>query len=161
MSSQYPWVPPEYYPAVKYACKLIRETGWRNKAIHQAAAYYNVDEDQLAKHVTARSASGRRPTKGYKMKYFVIRTVTTSAEDIYVYGDHSDEQAFCRYEVFRGKSEETVLRRCSDDNHIFNYQNDTGSDYSSLCRYSEIVKECKTRDEAMEVCQAYEKGSLR
>lgn len=38
--SKYPWIPKEYYAAVMFACKMIRENGCCNKDVHIAADYY-------------------------------------------------------------------------------------------------------------------------
>ena len=40
---KYPYVPKEYYPAVMFACKIIRQNGTFNKAINSSAKYYGVD----------------------------------------------------------------------------------------------------------------------
>ena len=44
---KYPYVPKEYYSAVMFACKLIRENGYFNKAIKTAAKYLSVHGDLL------------------------------------------------------------------------------------------------------------------
>ena len=75
---KYPYVPRDYYPAVMFACKLIREHGTFNRAIETAADYYNVDEDTLAKHVRERQAAGQKgkkgTTAGKKLKWWFIPT---------------------------------------------------------------------------------------
>lgn len=68
--SKYPWIPKEYYAAVMYACKLIRDNGNYNKSIRIASNYYDVDEDTLSKHVRARQAAGQKG-KTRKYKYYV------------------------------------------------------------------------------------------
>lgn len=56
----YPYIPKEYYPAVMFACKIIRENGWFNKAINTAAKYYGVNREELKSHVRARQGAGQR-----------------------------------------------------------------------------------------------------
>ena len=51
---KYPWIEKKYYPAVMFACKLIREDGYFNKAIKASAKYYKVDEDTLKRLVRER-----------------------------------------------------------------------------------------------------------
>lgn len=61
--TKYPWIPKEYYAAVMFACKMLRENGFFNRSITTAANYYGVDPDVLAKHVRARQAAGQRGKK--------------------------------------------------------------------------------------------------
>lgn len=76
MAYKYPWIPREYYSAVMFACKMIREHGTFNKSCRIAAEYYNVDEDEVRKHVSARSAAGhkgkRSGTTGKKFRYWLV-----------------------------------------------------------------------------------------
>lgn len=73
MGYKYPYIPKQYYAAVMFACKMIRENGYFNKAISTAANYYNVDEDELAKHVRARQGAGQKGTTR-KYKWFLLLT---------------------------------------------------------------------------------------
>lgn len=61
--NKYPYVPKEYYPAVILACKMIRESGWFNKAVSYCANKYNLDEDTLAYHIRKRQAAGQKGKK--------------------------------------------------------------------------------------------------
>lgn len=76
MAYKYPWIPREYYAAVMYACKMIREYGTFNKSCHIAAEYYGVDEDEVRRHVSARSGAGKKgrksATAGRKFKYWLV-----------------------------------------------------------------------------------------
>lgn len=73
MSYKYPYIPREYYAATMFACKLIREHGTFNRAISTAANYYDVDSDELEKHVRARQAAGQKgASTGRKYKYWVV-----------------------------------------------------------------------------------------
>lgn len=67
---KYPYIPKDYYPAVMFACNMIRENGCFNKAISIASGYYGVDEDELSKHVRARQAAGQIGKKRGKFKKY-------------------------------------------------------------------------------------------
>jgi hypothetical protein len=58
---KYPFIPKDIYPAVMYACKLMRENG---HAIHWssniAAKYYGVSADVIEKHIRARQGAGQK-----------------------------------------------------------------------------------------------------
>lgn len=60
---KYPWIEKKYYPAVMFACKLIREDGYFNKAIKASAKYYKVDEETLKSLVRERQAAEQRGKK--------------------------------------------------------------------------------------------------
>lgn len=66
VEQKYPYIPKKYFKPVIFACKLIRENGYFNKAIQTAANYYGVDADEVAKHVRARQGAGQ---KGKTRKY--------------------------------------------------------------------------------------------
>lgn len=68
---KYPYVPKEYYPAVQFACKMIRENGYFNKAVRTAANYYGVDEETLAWHIRKRQGAGQKGT-ARSYKYYVV-----------------------------------------------------------------------------------------
>ena len=64
---KYPYVHKEYFPAVMFACKLIREYGTFNRAVETSADYYGVDKEILASHVRKRQSAGQ---KGESRKYY-------------------------------------------------------------------------------------------
>ena len=69
----YPYIPKKIYPAVMYACRLIREDGYFNKAIRAASEYYGIDEDVITEHVRKRIAAGKKVKyKPFRYKYFVV-----------------------------------------------------------------------------------------
>ena len=69
----YPYIPKKIYPAVMYACKMIRENGYFNKAIRAASNYYGIDEDAITEHVRKRIAAGKKAKyKPFRYKYFVV-----------------------------------------------------------------------------------------
>lgn len=82
MAYKYPYIPKDYYPAVMFACKLIRENGYFNQAISKAADYYRVDENILAHHVRKRQGAGQK-WKSRKYKWYVI----LGLEDFQAYDD--------------------------------------------------------------------------
>ena len=143
---QYPLVPRKYWPAVQFACKMIRENGYRNKAIRIAANYYGVDEDELSKHVAARSAAGKRP-KGYKMKWFVVATNITCEADF---------EPSWSFSYYNGKNKDTIWQRVAAVNSDFNRSNDTGSCWSPR-KSSNIVGEFTTKEEALKVIERFKK----
>lgn len=53
----------EYYPAVMFACKMIRENGYYNRAINISANYYGVDRGILDEIVEARQVVGPQGKK--------------------------------------------------------------------------------------------------
>lgn len=83
--SKYPWIPREYYAATMFACKMIRENGYFNKAIDIASSYYGVDYDTLEGHVRARQAAGQRgrraPNTGKKLKWWYIPTLENAPHE--------------------------------------------------------------------------------
>jgi hypothetical protein len=83
MAYKYPFIPRELYPAVMYAAKLVREKGAFNQACTIAANYYNVDEDEVRKHLAARSAAGRKGRKHRPLKWFTACVVELVTDDGY------------------------------------------------------------------------------
>lgn len=64
---KYPYIPYEYYGAVMMACRMIREDGFFNKDTEIAANYFDVDVDEVRKHVRKRQGAGQRgKTRKYK-----------------------------------------------------------------------------------------------
>lgn len=60
---KYPLIPKKYYPAVMFACKMIRQGTGRNVACRRAANYYDVDEDAVSHHVAMRAGAGNKGKK--------------------------------------------------------------------------------------------------
>ncbi len=136
---QYPLVPREYWPAVKFACKMIRENGYRNKAIRIAANYYDVDENELSKHVAARSAAGKRP-KGYKMKWFVV----ARASYCEAWMDRN-----WSFRIEYGKTAEGLENKFRSQDWNETIRNDYGGNYVPLFD-TEILSEHGSKEEALE-----------
>lgn len=123
MAYKYPYIPKEYYAATMFACKMIRDNGHLNRAIKTAANYYNVDDDELRKHVTKRTNAGKKAKKktGYKMQTYEV-TIATAC-------DANPEPSY-RVERVKGKSEITVRKRFEEECRNFTMANDTGSSWS-------------------------------
>jgi hypothetical protein len=121
MSKKYPWIPKKYFAAVMFACKMIRENGYFNKAIDTAADYYNVDSNTLAKHVRARQAAGQRGVKRGQMKWFVV---------LEFYGSDAGGERMTEKSVVRGKSLDTVERRFFERDMEYNKDHDYGGCYA-------------------------------
>ena len=78
---KYPYIPKEYYAATMFACKMIRENGYFNRAIEMASRYYDVDSEELKYYVNARKNAGEnKHNKGKKLKYFVVERVVETCE---------------------------------------------------------------------------------
>lgn len=80
---KYPYIPKEYYPAVMFACKMIRDNGYFNRAIKVASSYYDVDPDEVEEHVRARQAAGQKDKKRgtYKQYRFKGKYVCYHLDD--------------------------------------------------------------------------------
>ena len=61
--NKYPYIPRDYYPAVIQASKMIRKTGWFNKAVSYYAQKYDLDETKLAFHIRKRQGAGQKGKK--------------------------------------------------------------------------------------------------
>jgi hypothetical protein len=123
MAYKYPWIPRKYYAAVMFACKMIRENNQFNRACRVASEYYDVDEYELRKHVSARAGAGKKGKKVGTMKWFIVK-IEHGTDAL----GPSDE---CEYEIVRGKNLGTVERRWMAKCMRWNAdQNPTGSAYA-------------------------------
>ena len=141
--AEYPWIPREYYPAVMGACKMIRETGYFNKAVSYFADKYNVDSEELSKHIRARQAAGQKgkscKSAGRKYKWFiVVETVWCDANSEFVYN--------CP-EVLKGLSANSVVRRFSERDYWLTVKSDYGGSYAPVYGHKAIA-EFQTEAEA-------------
>ena len=148
---KYPYIPKEYYPAVMYACKLVRETGYKNKAIERAANYYGVDEDKVRKHFEARNAAGckvKLAAKGRKYKYFVV--------GVFFGSDAQGETGYpAKVVVCRGLTKDTVSSRFTESDMRFDMAHDYGGAYSAY-RYHKVLSEHDTAEEAQKAASTVE-----
>lgn len=126
MGCDYPYIPKPYYAATMFACKMIRENGYFNKAIRTAARYYGVDSSELAKHVRARQAAGQKGKKRGSMMWFVV---------VEFYGSDANGEHESGCSIVRGKSLHTVERRLFDEDMRFNKRMDYGGSYAPYKRH--------------------------
>ena len=135
MAYKYPFIADkELYKAVMFACKMIREEGFFNKAVARAADYYNVDEEDVAREVRKRQAAGQKGKPLGKMKWFIV---CSNTGDVY-------ESTFSRFRIKRGKNAETVSDKdMSYREFVDMMENDTH-------RLIEVVGEYETKKEAEE-----------
>ena len=127
MPHKYPFIPDKrMYAAVMGACSYIRETGYFNKAVSYYADKYNVDEDDLAKHIRARQSAGQRgrtsSAKGKKYKWFIV-------SDVY-YCDAYGEEEPTNHRIERGISKDSILNRHFESDLRFSRANDYGGSYA-------------------------------
>lgn len=146
--ADYPWIPREYYAATMTACKMIRQSGWRNKAIKYAANKFNVDEETLEKHVRARQAAGQKGKKRGKMYYFGIVQHDFS---------EADYEGSATISAVKGYTQDSVKRRFSSADMKYDMRNDTGSVYSP-CRTHLVTEPCNTKEEALNAAGELLKG---
>lgn len=111
---KYPYIPKKYFKPVMFACKLIRENGYFNKAVQTAANYYGVDADEVAKHVRARQGAGQ---KGKTRKYYTFGIVALHS---YIYGHDLDTCDHWTYfeEDYKQNIVFTVKKATSEDNAL-------------------------------------------
>lgn len=111
---KYPYIPKKYYKPVMFACKMIRETGYFNKAINTAARYYGVDADEVAKHVRARQGAGQKgKTRSYNIYGIVALRSCIGGHDL-------DEHAHWSYfeEDFKQNTIFSIKKATSESNAI-------------------------------------------
>ena len=64
--SKYAAIPKEYYAATMLAIELVTQDGLISKAIYSSAKYYEVDRDELTRHVIDRLVANRKERKRKK-----------------------------------------------------------------------------------------------
>ena len=141
MAYRYPYIPDKtMYAAVMGACSYIRDTGYFHKAIRYYADKYNVDEDELERHVRERQGAGQRaknrekPKRRYK--WFAVEYSMGNERNGSAYFAPSEAQ----YCIARGVSAETVKRRLSQhDDYISEY---------AACHWFGRVQECESEEAA-------------
>ena len=120
MSSKYPYIPREYYAPVMFACKMIRQNGYFNRAVSTAAKYYNVDADEVANHVRARQAAGQQETaKGRKYHYYVVAKV---------YQQNGDDRRVSEFSIEKATSSQNATNKYSeaDSKEEYRYSESAG-----------------------------------
>ena len=127
MGYKYPYIPDKrMYAAVMGACSYIRETGWFNRAVRYYADQYDVDEEELARHIRARQAAGRKgkpsANKGRKFKWFIV--VSTCFTEAHGENFASNPQ------ILKGLTSDSVERRFLESDEKETIQNDYGGSFS-------------------------------
>ena len=115
---EYPYIPKNYYPAVMFACSCIRKYGTFNVACRAAAKKYNLDEDEIAKHVRARQSAGqKKAAKKTTRKYWYFAFICF--RDYWV-NDYDVDILFSEYWPEKWKEERkrigTIIRSTSYEN---------------------------------------------
>ena len=133
--SKYPFIAnKKLYAAVMFACKMIREDGFFNKAVDRAANYYGVDVEDVKKEVRLRQSAGQSGKPRGKMKWFIV---CDNRGDIYY-------NTLSNFRIKRGKTSETVKRRNESwGEFCYHMESDTHDDI-------EVVGEYETKKEAEE-----------
>lgn len=142
--SKYPFIPDKrMYAAVMGACKYIRERGYFNKAISYYADKYDVDSEELAKHIRARQAAGQKGRKsastGKKYHYFICCET--------VWCEANGETAYMHPSIERGLSKETVMRRMSAYDWERTCREDYGGSYAPVYGH-EVLAQYDSEEEA-------------
>lgn len=151
---KYPYIPKKYFKPVMFACKMIRENGYFNKAVQTAANYYGVDADEVAKHVRARQGAGQ---KGKTRKYHTYGIVALRS---FVHGpdlddwDHwsyfeDDYKQNLKFFIKKATSEENVIKALRELNDCDFLRGIPGDYYIPI-----YVTECKNETEAKEKLSA-------
>lgn len=165
MAYKYPYIADKkLYAAVMFACKMIREDGFFNKAVERAADYYGVNEKDVAVEVRKRQSAGQKGKSLGKMKWFII---CQNKGDVY-------RSAFSNFKIKRGKNAKTVTSQdMSYMAFIDMMENDTHDlievvgEYDSKKEAQEnfklatIEKFLQSRKEAEIYCCAYAKGGRK
>lgn len=89
----YPKVPRKYWKAVVMACGIIRDRETFNVAIERASSHFNVDPDELKKHVVARTQAGCEYSR---MKNAVIKPESPSFSESENPSGYCKDCEYCR-----------------------------------------------------------------
>lgn len=133
------------FKAVMFACKIIREKGWFNKAVKTASNYYGVDAEELAKHIRARQSVGQTGTMRGKQKIFLA--IGRTYEGI-MYKDelkHNGENLIRKIRIVKGFNEDTIKHNLNqEEKWIWEREN------GELSATYWFLVECKNMQEAEE-----------
>lgn len=153
---KYPYIPRGYYPAVMYACKLIRENGYFNQAVKRASNYYDVDEEEVARYVRERQGAGQKG-KSRKYKYYVVcgyadYKAYDGGDDIYIYdSEHYTEADYLKYAfkaVVRATSALNAKKQIQKKNELEEW--DAGAGYVETGRFYMVchIEQYDTKQDA-------------
>ena len=134
---KYPFIPDKrMYAAVMGACSYIRKTGYFNRAVSYYADKYDVDADELEKHIRARQAAGQRgkksPNAGKKYKWFLVCRTSWS--------DASGSTWYSEPAIVKGLSCRTVEKRFSDGDFYETMRNDYGGPYAPVVGHVAVAE---------------------
>lgn len=154
--SKYPYIHDKtMYCAVMFACKLIRETRYFNKAVETAAEYYGVDEEELKRHIRERQAAGQKgKAKGRKYRWFIlVKYDMTDAQGYYEYND---------YRIVRATSHTNAIHHFAEADIRETKQSDYGGSYSPLIGHTVVGEHdgYETKSEAVKALELLKKAKL-
>jgi len=127
---KYPLIPKKYYPAVMFACKMIRKNGYFNKAIKVASNYYNVDSEKVEKYVRQRQSEGQKGKKLGTYKYYTVALICEENELLWYGGE----------KVVKALNKENAGK--------FEEQHDSVDGYHYYYVLRQVVGEYATKEEA-------------
>lgn len=126
------YLPGNYYAAVRFANKIIRESGWFNKAIETSANYYDVDEDELKKYVvrwkqecTAAQKAKGQTTGGWHFKWFIVVQGSTTEASGYATPIWSTK-------IKKSKSIKILKNKLSESDMNWDIRKDYGGSYAPI-----------------------------
>lgn len=132
----YPYIAnKKLYAAVMFACKMIRENGYFNKAVKIAANYYDVDENEVIAQVRARQSAGQKKANAKtkrKYKWFTCCIVTQS----FGVGQQDVSEPFVR----RGLDAKNISR---DEGHFYYGGNYEWESFETAMKEYETKKEAE------------------
>ena len=137
MSVKYPYIANKrLYAAVMYACKLIRETGYRNKAIQTAANEYDFNFEDVEKEIIKRQVAGRKAkSKPRKYKWYIVGTYEACEADY--------EYNLISVKIKRALNKSNACRDWFDWNRSMDY----GGSYAPF-RHDEVIGEFECKKDA-------------
>ena len=157
MKSKYPYISDKrMFAAVMCACRMIRDSGWFNKAVSYAADKFNVDEKILATHIRERQAAGQRKkqtAKGRKYKWFI--------SEKWVSCDADGAGNSLGFSIIRASSHDNAQTRFCMSDFEETKRNDYGGAYSLV--FNHYIRGNSegytTKTEALEALKKYKQLS--
>ena len=144
---KYPYIPDKtLYAAVMYACKMIRETGWFNKAVEEASDYYDVPEEDIAREIRKRQSVGQKnSSKKRKYKWYIV-----DEYEHFQYRDDCEEYVSNPYRFKVVRAIDRIHAGKTSDPFAWGADNEC---YSEICRH--VIGEYETKKEAEEALKNY------
>lgn len=158
MNYDYPFIDKDYYPAVMFAEKMIRDGEYFGLAAYKAARYYGVDKDAVQRYLSERQRirTAARPykkpsaSKGKRYYWFVVEA-----------GEGNDAGNYQINEVFvvRGLTKDSVENRYEKYDHEKTRDCDTGSAYSPYF-FHRATGPFNTEADAKDAAKTFKTGCL-